>query len=184
MGLRSLTFISCLIASSLAIASGGEKAAEKSSPPPEWVEIQSRLQVLKAKMGAKEKMVRDLIADKHRGASHESFEHLKREHAELRKLSEEYEQQRNVLRYRYPEKGLKDGRKYQRVEVKSLTDMENQIGMEAVLQKTQNKMHRQYGASEEDSARTPASAGEARPAAPLNKSSSEEGVTTPSVMSK
>lgn len=187
VGARRLILGIGLFCFSAAFANGGgEKSAEKpTSSPPEWVEIQSRLQVLKAKLGAKEKTVRELIAAKHKSPDRESFEHLKKEHAELKQLAEEYERQRNVLRYRYPEKGLKDDRKYQRMEVKSLSDMEDQVGMQAVLQKVQNKVLRQYGSStEENSARTPASEAGAKTPTPSQKQADEESVTAPSVMSK
>ncbi|HRO67344.1 MAG TPA: hypothetical protein PL182_07260 [Pseudobdellovibrionaceae bacterium] len=184
MGRHSLILGICLICPVLTFASGGgEKTDKPSSPPPEWVEIQSRLQTLKAKLSAKEKTVRELIAAKHHGQERESFEHLKKEHAELRQLAQEYERQRNVLKYRYPEKGLKDERKYRRVEVKSLSDMENQIGMESVLQKTQNKILRQYGSTDGGSDRTPASENKGSSNAP-EKSTVDEGVTVPAVMSK
>jgi hypothetical protein len=123
-------------------------AAKTEAKQPEWIEIQSRIQTLKAKVTAKEKAVRELILEKQKeknpSKSVEIFKNLKSEHRELGKAVQEYEQARNLLRYRYPEKGMKEGRTYQRVEVKPLDEMENQMGMEGKLRQTLNRVRRQY----------------------------------------
>lgn len=167
VGLRKILIILLSIClGTPAVASGGGEGeeAKKSASVPEWVEIQNRLQTLKAKLSAKEKTVRELIAAQRSGhhapasggAGHGGksatlgggdFATLQKEHRELKALAEEYEQQRNVLRYRYPEKGLRDDRKYHRVEIQSLEEMENQMGFEGRLRRTFKKVEEKYGAA-------------------------------------
>lgn len=158
MNLRNQIFSALLVGifsfSAVANEGGGEgekkeeaKAEEKKAVP-EWVELQSRLSVLKAKVAGKEKAVSDLLAaknaEKDPAKSVQIFNDLKREHSELGKAAEEYEQVRNVLRYRYPEKGMKEDRAYERVEVKSLEDLEKQAGLEGNLKRTIVQVRRQY----------------------------------------
>lgn len=161
---------------------GGEakKEAEKSAAP-EWIEIQARLAASKGKIAAKEKVVRDLIEEKQKvkdpRQSREIVENLKREHKELRQASEEYARDLGLLRYRYPEKGLKEEQQYRRREVKSLTEMEKEVSLEGRLQNVSVKVRRQYG--EPETAETPAAERTEKPAAPQAPS-----ITKPPVLTK
>lgn len=172
-----LVFLSFIMSVSVMAAE-----SSSSSPPPEWTEIQNRLQTLKAKIVAKEKTVRSLIEAKGQNKDHKSFETLKSEHAELLKLAEEYEQVRNVLRYRFPEKGMKEARRYRRIEVKSLGEMEQQVGLEGRLQSSLQKVRRQYTGSMDAQAQSHPESG--RKPASEKANSTEEKVLNPAVMSK
>lgn len=150
--LESLILASCLTMTAPVFANegGGEAPkAEDKKGTPEWAEIQNRLQTLKAKVSAKDKIVRELIRDKQAEKdprkSLEIVENLKREHKDLEQAAEEYEQQRNLLKYRFPEKGLKEEQRYRRVEVRSLGEMETQMSLEGQLKKTFGKVQKQYG---------------------------------------
>ena len=149
------------------------------SDPPEWIEVQGRLQSLKARLITKETSVKELIRASQVSGKKETFDQLKQEYAELRTMADEYEKLRHQLRFRYPEKGLATDRRYQRIEVKSLNEMETQVGMESKLQSNLEKVRRQFQTN------TPGSPEPRSPAsAPKESSPSEEAVTLPAVMSR
>lgn len=116
----------------------------------EATELQTKVQALQAKVKAKDESIRHLIEEKnhtHDAAKvKEIIEQMVSEHKEMNKLVQEYEQSRSLLRYRYPEKGLKGGRTYERMEVKPLDQIENQMSIEAKLTQTLKTVERQYGA--------------------------------------
>ena len=194
MSLRKIFFcvvVTCFVTSAFANEAEGEGAkegakeggkVEEKKATPEWVELQSRLSVLKAKVSGKEKEVSELLAakqaEKDPAKSVQIFNDLKRSHSEMTKAAEEYEQVRNVLRYRYPEKGMKDDRSYERVEVKSLEDLEKQAGLEGNLKRTIVQVRRQYA----DPTKKPSveAASELKP----KKKDQGHSVTAPAVISK
>jgi hypothetical protein len=65
-------------------------------------------------------------------------------HKELMKLNEQFEQQRNILKYRYPERAAQ-GRMTDKVEVKSLREMETELTLDQRLERNVKKMRSQYG---------------------------------------
>lgn len=159
MGLRKWIFICLLILGRVGLANEGGEAkegekSEKKDPAaalPEWVGLQSRLQGLRAKIAAKDHTVRELIKDIQEGdpkKSHESAGELKKEHRELREMIEDYNRQLSVLKYRFPEKGLKEEERYKRIDSASLEEMEKQVGMEGRLKAVTSKVRRQYGGGE------------------------------------
>lgn len=161
-----------------------EEAPKSSSGGlPEWVQIQGRLQTLKAKVHAKEAVVMGLIAakakEKDPQKAREIVKNLTVEHKDLQAQIEEYEKQRNLLKYRFPEKGMKDDRSYQRMEARSVEEMETQVGLDRVLQNTVQRIREQYGSGEAVTGeRVPAS--KSAPAMDLDKRS----ILEPAVISK
>ena len=67
------------------------------------------------------------------------------EHKEMSKMIIEYEQNRSLLRFRYPEKGYSGTRAYERMEVKPLDQMENQTSVEVKLKRNLKTVRSQYG---------------------------------------
>ncbi|MBX2987837.1 MAG: hypothetical protein KF802_08055 [Bdellovibrionaceae bacterium] len=183
-----ILLLSLPMQSSRANEGGGEKKEEakkeEAKSVPEWVELQSRLQTLKARIAGKEKTMQELIQAKQHAKDpaqlNQIVKDLKREHHEFQEMAEEYERSRNVLRYRYPEKGLKDGRTYERVNVRSLDDMENQVGLEGSLRRTIGKIRRQYA----DPDQPPAEVREKALSPARKKNEESRTVTEPSVMAK
>lgn len=173
-----------LIAACAGIARAEEEAAAaKSGGLPEWVQIQGRLQTLKAKIQAKEKVVTDLIAakakEKDPQKSREIVKSLTTEHRDLQTSVEEYEQQRNLLKYRFPEKGMRDDRSYRRLEARSIEEMETQVGLDGALLKTVNRIREQYrDPTAPPAERTPASA------APSALDAHKRSILEPAVISK
>ena len=178
---RAFLILSLSLSFNMAWAADAAPAASSGGGTPEWVEIQSRLQVLKARLTTKEASVKGLIRTSQTSRDKKVFEDLKREHAELRQMGEEYEKLRHQLRYRFPERGMNAERRYQRIEVKSLQEMETQVGMESKLQGNLDRLRRQFPSASE-----PGQAG-AEPGGRLpasQKAPQEELVTLPAVMSK
>lgn len=160
-----------------------DAAAAKSGGLPEWVQIQGRLQTLKAKIQAKEKVVTDLIVakakEKDPQKSREIVKNLTTEHKDLQTSVAEYEQQRNLLKYRFPEKGMRDDRSYRRLEARSIEEMETQVGLDGVLLKTVNRIREQYRDPSAPAAeRVPASTG------PEGLDADKRSILEPAVISK
>ncbi len=127
--------------------------------------VQARVQGLEAKVRASEAEIQKLILEKQKTKDPEKVSEIIRTmltlHKELGTQVKEYDQQRNLLKYRYPEKGLTDVREYERIEVKSLEDFESQVSLSASVHRTMDKVRMQYRG---DQKRTISSEGESRPA--------------------
>ncbi len=123
----------------------GEKKAEKKD---EYAEVQAKVAALEAKIRASEEIIKKLVEEKHSEKDQkkisEIIKSLVAEHKTMQKNNEEYEQAKSYLRYRFPEKGLKGEREYERIEVKSLEEIENELTLESKLKKTLGKVRKQY----------------------------------------
>jgi hypothetical protein len=115
----------------------------------EATELQAKVQALKAKVKSKEETINKLIQEKNHIKDAEKVKEIIAEmvieHKEMSKLIEEYEQNRSLLRYRYPEKGYSGDRSYERMAVKPLDQMESQMSVEAKLKRNLKTVHSQYG---------------------------------------
>ncbi len=149
-------------------AKGGEapKGAAEAKKNPEWMDLNTQLQTLKTKVEMSEGSIKKMIEEKNQThdekQSAEIIKNLIKEHRDLTKTVEEYEQRRNQLKYRFPEAGLNDEREYERMEVRSLQEMENEFTIEGRLKKTFNRVKQQYPKSYEavQKKKTKASSGE------------------------
>lgn len=135
-------------------AEGGHGAEAGGSDPQkkqanEANELQSKVQALQAKIKSKEDTINKLIEEKNHTKDAEKVSdiiaEMVKEHKEMSKMIEEYEQNRSLLRYRYPEKGYSGGRSYERMELKPLDQMENQMSVEAKLKRNLKTVRSQYG---------------------------------------
>lgn len=119
----------------------------------EAAELQTRVQALQAKVKSKEENIKKLIEEKSHSTDAAKIkaiiQEMVKEHREMGKMIEEYEQNRSLLRYRYPEKGYKGIRTYERMEVKPLEKMESQISVEAKLKRNMKTLQSQFGSSVE-----------------------------------
>ncbi len=136
----------------------------------EAAELQTRVQALQAKVKSKQENIKKLIEEKSHSSDaakiKEIIQELVKEHREMGKMVEEYEQSRSLLRYRYPEKGYKGVRTYERMEVKPLEQMENQMSIEAKLKRNMKTLQSQYGSSVDKNGRkkkTPEGPGNSAP---------------------
>lgn len=114
----------------------------------EAVELQGKVQALQAKVRTKTESINKLIEEKNHTKDpqrvKEIIAEMVTEHREMGKLIEEYEQNRSLLRYRYPEKGYSGSRNYERMEAKPLDQMENQMSVEAKLKRNLKTVRSQF----------------------------------------
>lgn len=147
---------------------GAGKANESSAAPAsgagktdEWIEISNRVMNLRTKVSMKRENLRNLIEEKRTSKDpHRIAEIIKlmvEEHKAIQKDAAEYNQQSAILNFRYPEKAMAAGRrKYERMEIGNLNQIESQVTLEARIKKIVEKTKRQYSQTP-SSERQPAS---------------------------
>lgn len=184
---------------------GGAKKEEPKVAPPEWMELQTDIQGLAAKIKAKQDNLIRLFSSSHGGGhaaaagghgapapaagghgapagggANQGAQEINKEHKELRDLIVEYEKKRTTLRYRYPEAGALSDRRYKRIELKSLEQYRNETVVEKKLRQASEKVKRVYGYQEEiasaDSAGTNAVTHGRAPASEANKQMIDEKI--------
>ncbi len=173
-------------------AAGGHGEAAAPAPagpkPETWNEIQAKVQAYETMVKAKEESIKSLMRQKATvtdGASVKALEkQIKREHNDLRDVMKQYEDARNKLIYRFPERFSKGERKYKRIEVKSVEEMEDQLSLESSMATTIKKAESKYGKKEKVNLRKsqPSSEGENHQLEP--KESGEESLTAPVIIKK
>ncbi len=131
---------------------GGAEAkaekVEKGNPTP-WLEIESKIQELSGKIKSKQTNISHLFEEKNHLSNKspqvkEIIQEIVKEHNEMRTLIEQYDKQINMLKYRFPERNAKSARKYDRIEIKSVDEMEQAIGVDSKLSRNIRKMRSQY----------------------------------------
>lgn len=159
---------------------------------PEWLEVQTKIQVLRTKIKAKEEIVKKLIIDKESAKDEEQsrslVNQLTTEYKDLTESIDEYEKMRSLLKYRYPEKGHKGDRKYERLEAKPLDEMEKQLSLEGRIRHTIGKVRQQYPDTPKPAKETKSvvksSDEPVKELEPKELTDSEKRVTEPSAVSK
>lgn len=132
----------------------GEAKQEKKADLPPWTEIQNKISQLEAKMEQKRSNINRLIEEKQHVKPDslrvkEIINLMISEHKELQSLAKEHEKTITILKFRYPERGAKEDRKYEPTEVKSLEQMEQELGIDGRLTRNMKKLRKQYGEDEE-----------------------------------
>lgn len=159
----------------------------------EWIDVETKLSSLKAKIESQSAIVNGLIAEKNhahdKNAAADVATHLSKAHKELQTMITEYEEQRNLLKFRYPEKGLTKERVYERIEVKSLEEMETQLSTEGKFKKVMNKVRSQFPMESSKNDQQEASQGKVDPKKIQKKQVKElpvqkNNLTEPIVLSK
>lgn len=133
---------------------GGEAASkgghEEAKPKVvAWAETEAKLAELTAKVSNKKATIEQLILEKNHlppGSPHlkDIVDQIVKEHKSLKSLVEEYEKYRNILKYRFPERGSQEGRNYQKMEVKSVEELEKTIGVDGKLNRNMKKLKKIY----------------------------------------
>lgn len=126
---------------------GGEKKEESTLAP--WVEVENRIQTLQSKIQIKEENIKHLLEEKEHLAPNSPklkgvLKELVSNHKELRQFAEEYDKQVTILKYRFPERNSNKERKYERIEVGPIEDLEKSLGIEGKMDKSLKKMRSQY----------------------------------------
>ena len=137
---------------------GGEKKVEKSEGKegdkggnnPEWLDLENKLSELSTKIKAKKENMEKLFEEKNKLPSDSPqvkplIADIVRHHKELTALAEQYEKKQNLFLYRFPERGTKGVRHYDRIEIKSVEEMEDQMGLDGKLSRNVKKMRAKYG---------------------------------------
>lgn len=123
-------------------------AAAGPSAQQQYMELIAKLSAGKSKIIAKQDSIKKLIEEKENTKSNskasEIVDNLVAEYKELTSLIKEYEENRNTLKFRFPEKGSNEIRKYERIESKSLEEIQNQFSLEGRVLKTLKKAKQQY----------------------------------------
>lgn len=119
----------------------------------EWMDVVSSLSSQKAKIKSKEDTIKEIIQHKNHAKNKAAAEglvaELLKEHKELTKLLEEYNTNAQLLKYRYPDVGITEKRKYEKLEVKSLDDFEQGQTIEGQIKKTVSKLKTHYGVKDD-----------------------------------
>ncbi|MFV8256709.1 hypothetical protein ACNQKP_02820 [Bdellovibrio bacteriovorus] len=161
----SLSFLTILLSASVALASGGEEHGgghgEKKEAAPKEVKsreesygvVQARVAALEAKIKAGETEIQKLILEKQHTKDpakvNEILGHMMTLHKDMEKNLKDYDRERTLLKYRYPEKGLADKREYERIDLKSIEEMENQMSLGSSVKRTLKKVRSQYETPED-----------------------------------
>ena len=132
---------------------GHEAGAKKVEEAPGWLEIEAQISSLEAKVQSKTRAIESLIEEKNHlkagdSSLSEVVKQLGQEDRERRKLAEELEKQKTILAFRFPERGAAKNRKYQKVEIKSISEIEANMGVDGRLNRSVKRMRSQYGAEE------------------------------------
>lgn len=153
-----LIVVYCFGLSTMVFAQEHGAGAEKTEAAPpekgkyikkdEWIELQGKIGSLLTRIKLREASIKKLIEDKNKTKDSTKLDELSRllviEHNDLVEAVREYEQQRATLVYRFPEKGLHKERKYKRIEVKSLNEMEKKLSLEQQIKKTMVKVRKHF----------------------------------------
>lgn len=147
--------------SQFVFANSGEKTEEPTKEysgkqTQEWQTIQAKVQAAKGKLEQQEVIVKGLLEAKRatgghgNTATHQSVSDqeqvgvLKKEHQKLLSLIKEYNELRDQLETRFPEKSAKEGRIYKRINPASLEAIENDMSFEGRLRRIDRKIREKY----------------------------------------
>lgn len=134
----------------------GEKKEPKSAED-SYSTVLNRVLALQAKVHSGKEELEKLIQEKQETKEparlNEIIKEILRINKELEANVKEYDQQRNVLKYRYPERAKSEKREYERIEVKSLEEMEGQMSLRTSIKGTLNKVRVQYDTAEQKARR-------------------------------
>lgn len=142
-------------------APAGEKEAPKQvkSREESYMVVQARVAALEAKIRSAEAEVQKLILEKQQAKDpvkvNEILDRMMVVHNEMKQNNKEYDQQRTLLKYRYPEKGSTSGREYERIDLKTLGEMETEMSLGGSVKRTLNKVRVQYGKVETSKGQKP-----------------------------
>lgn len=126
-----------------------------------WTETLNQVRALKGKRGQALSNLNKVRLDM-RGLKEGSLE-LKAELAnyaklykEYREISQEYNQQLSILKYRYPDRLAKDqNRQYQTVEIESESELAEKLDLDQRLTNTVTKSRQQYADRSQEKQKTP-----------------------------
>jgi hypothetical protein len=159
--LELMFFKMFFVLNSWAVEGGGGGGAEAPKPESagssvsadEWIELSNRVMNMRAKVGMKKETLRKLVEEKQTEKNParlaEIIKQMVEEHKGLQKEIFDYNQQSAILKFRFPEKAMaNDRRKYERMESRSLEQIETQLSLDAKIKKAVAKTRRQFSPNE------------------------------------
>lgn len=144
-------FLSFVLMCQNGVANSEEKKpAQPAKAAPGWLVYENKVQELTSKIKSKEDSLQKLILEKNQLSPQsprvkEVIGLIVKEHNELKKLAEDYKKNLSILNYRYPERNAQGNREYDRIEVKSVDQIESDLGISGKLNRNLQKMRSQYG---------------------------------------
>lgn len=145
-------------------ASGGGEAAKEGAKPaemksPEWMELNNVIISLRSKIKMKEDSIQKLIEEKSKTKDPAEASRIVKQmvvdHKEMQKAIASYEENRNRLKYRFPEAGLTKHREYERIEEKSLEDIETSWNLNTKIKSSVKNVKAKYGVKSESEGKKP-----------------------------
>jgi|GEM_PF-1145041 hypothetical protein len=136
----------------------GEAAAPVEKPKGDtYAQVAAKVAAAEAKVKSGQDEIKHLIEEKAKTHDPAKIDEIVKQmvttHKTLQQNVKDYDQQRALLKYRYPEKGMVGEREYERIEVKSLQDMENEMSVSSSVKRTLNKVRLQYDTPADKKAR-------------------------------
>lgn len=107
----------------------------------EWETVQKNLGAAKAKVLSQEQIVKALIVENKKT---DKTDEIKIEHTKLRNYVLEYNRLNDEYETRFPEKGIKEKRKYQRTEAKSVETLDKELSVQSQLELLHKKVLKKY----------------------------------------
>lgn len=147
--------IGCLLAALVLIFSSHARADE-------WNRHKSNLSGRQSKMSALESEIQGLIKEKSHAENPDEIRHItlsmEEKHKALSTLINEQREEQLHIRFKHPEKGDASAREYLRYKIKSLGEMESEFGLDARLNRIQEKVRVTYGVKKEEPEQKPSEA--------------------------
>jgi hypothetical protein len=143
-----ILLLSTLVAFSAAAQEGTEAERYSGKQDQSWELIQTRLAAMKTKLDSQTALVNNLVAEKASLTDSNDVaaknDELKLQHQKLETLVVEYNKLNEEYLTKFPERGLKQKRIYQRVKLKSIDAFEDDFTLRGRLNKLHGKVLRQY----------------------------------------
>jgi hypothetical protein len=115
----------------------------------EWAAHEVSLRSQIDKIREKEKKIGELIHLKNETKEDAKLKPLlaeiKKEYGDLEKFYKELEEEKRHVRFEHPDQGMDVERKYRAFKIRTIEDMENEIGTEGRLSRLKSKVLKKYG---------------------------------------
>lgn len=115
----------------------------------EWAAHEVSLRSQIEKIRTKEKAIAEIVHEKNKEKDDQKLKEyrteIQKEYKELVKLYNELEEEKRHVRFEHPDQGVEVERKYQIYKIKSIEDMESDVGTDGRLSRLKAKVVRKYG---------------------------------------
>lgn len=153
MHCRKIIFSILLLLASGAVAQNqseeplGDAKEYSGKQSQDWEKIQTKLGTMKSKLDTQENVIKNLIAEKSAlsgEAQAVKMEQLKLEHNKFEAMVNEYNKLNLEYQTKFPERGIKEKRIYNRMKSKSLQSFEDDQTIQGRVNKLNSKIISQY----------------------------------------